>query len=87
MRLDKFLKISMIFKTRSSAEKLIDNNKILINDKPAKPSANIKIGDIITVETLFKKTKYQVLNISEKNVSKKDAKELTKIIGEETIEF
>ncbi|MBN2547039.1 MAG: RNA-binding S4 domain-containing protein [Spirochaetes bacterium] len=87
MRLDKFLKISLIFKTRNSAEKLINNNKILVNDKTIKPAVKIRVGDIITVETLFKKTKYLVISISEKNVSKKEAKELTKVISEEKLEF
>lgn len=87
MRIDKFLKIAMIFKTRSSAEKAIENGELLLNGKKIKPSSTVKIGDILTLKTLLKETTYQVLNISEKNVSKKDAKELTKIIEEKKIEF
>lgn len=87
MRLDKFLKISLIFKTRSSGEKLIEKGKILINGKTAKPASDVKIGDSISIEYPFKKITYQVLNISEKNVSKKDAKELIKQTGEEKIDF
>ena len=34
MRLDKFLKISLIFKTRSSGEKIIEEGNVLINEKP-----------------------------------------------------
>lgn len=87
MRLDKFLKISLIFKTRSSGEKLIEEGNVLINDKISKPSATIKAGDIITIITPLSKTKYRVLQILEKNVSKKTAKEMYEVIDEERFEL
>ena len=87
MRIDKFLKMSCIFKSRSSAEKLIEDKSILVNGKAVKPSCSIKPGDLIEISLLFKKTTYRILNLPEKNVSKKDAKNLYEITGEETIEF
>jgi ribosomal 50S subunit-recycling heat shock protein len=87
LRLDKFLKISLIFKTRSSGEKLIEEGNVLINDKISKPSATIKAGDIITIITPLSKTKYRVLQILEKNVSKKTAKEMYEVIDEERFEL
>jgi ribosomal 50S subunit-recycling heat shock protein len=87
LRLDKFLKISLIFKTRSSGEKTIEEGNVLINDKMAKPSSNIKIGDILTIRTSLKKTNYKILQIAEKNVSKKDARELYEILNEEHYEI
>lgn len=82
MRIDKFLKIALIFKTRSSAEKAITKGLVLLNGKITKPAANIKIGDKITVKSPFKEIEYEITNISEKNVSKKEAKELVKILKE-----
>lgn len=87
MRLDKFLKISCIFATRSSAEKSIIQGNVLLNKLKSKPSSNVKIGDILTIISPFKKTEYEILKIYEKNVSKKEAKEMLSLIGEENIEF
>lgn len=87
MRLDKFLKTAIIFKTRSSGEKAIEDGKVLLNELKSKPSANIKEGDLLTVILPFKITKYRVLKLLDKNVSKKDAKNMIEIIGEEKIEL
>jgi len=87
MRLDKFLKISLIFKTRSSAEKAIDNGNVYLNGKPAKPASLIKVGDKMTIVFPIKKVEYEILEIKEKNVSKKEAKELIRLISEEKIDF
>jgi len=87
LRLDKFLKIACIFKTRSSAEKAISKGDILLNDKTVKPALLVKPGDILTISFLLKKVKYRILKISEKSVSKQEAKELTEILGEEKFEF
>ena len=87
MRLDKFLKTSLIFKTRSSGEKAIENGDILLNDKTVKPSSSIKEGDLMTVKTPLKITVYRVLQIIEKNVSKKMAKEMVEVVKEEQVEI
>jgi ribosome-associated heat shock protein Hsp15 len=87
MRLDKFLKLSAIYKTRSSAEKAIDNGNILLNGATTKPAASVRVGDELTVITPLKKSSYKIMNIFEKNVTKKEAKEMIVLTGEEKIEF
>ncbi|HNZ25994.1 MAG TPA: S4 domain-containing protein [Spirochaetota bacterium] len=87
MRLDKFLKISLIFKTRSSSDKYFDENKIFINEKVAKPSATVKIGDVLKIFFPESTKTYKIIDIQEKNVSKKEAKKLYEQIGEEKIEI
>lgn len=87
MRLDKFLKTSLIFKTRSSGEKAIENGSVKLNDKPVKPSSTAQAGDIITVTLPLKKTTYKILQILENNVSKKMAKEMFEIIKEENFDI
>jgi ribosome-associated heat shock protein Hsp15 len=87
LRLDKFLKTSLIFKTRSSGEKAIENGDILINDKPVKPSSTVHEGDLMTVLTPLKKTVYKILLIIDKNVSKKMAREMTEIVKEEQMDI
>jgi ribosomal 50S subunit-recycling heat shock protein len=87
LRLDKFLKTALIFKTRSSGEKAIENGDILINDKSAKPSSTVHEGDLMTVRTPLKKTVYKILQIMDKNVSKKMAREMTEIVKEENLDI
>jgi ribosome-associated heat shock protein Hsp15 len=87
LRLDKFLKTSLIFKTRSSGEKAIENGEILLNEKPVKPSSTVHVGDMMTVRFPLKTTVYRILEIFEKNVSKKQAKEMVEVVKEELTEI
>lgn len=82
MRLDKYLKTALIFKTRSGGEKNIENGGVLLNGKPAKPASNVKEGDLITIRTLEKETTYKILQLLEKNVSRQMAKEMYEIVSE-----
>ena len=47
MRLDKFLKVSRLIQRRTVANEACDAGRVLVNDKPAKASLNIKEGDVI----------------------------------------
>ena len=79
MRLDKFLKVSRIIKRRTVANEAFDAGRVLINDKPAKASANVRVGDILTIQFGSKETKVEVLDVQE-TVKKDDAKELFRYI-------
>lgn len=61
MRLDKFLKVSRIIKRRIVAKEQIDNGNVLLNDKVAKASSEVKEGDIIFLIKLNKKYNVQKL--------------------------
>lgn len=50
MRLDKFLKVSRIIKRRSVAKEIADQGRILINNKPAKSSTNVAVGDELVIK-------------------------------------
>ena len=50
MRLDKYLKVSRLIKRRTVANEACDAGRVLINDRPAKASANVKAGDVITIQ-------------------------------------
>ncbi len=54
-RLDKFLAKKFPDKSRSFLKKLIENKAILINNRPAKPSHELKTDDIITLKMPEKK--------------------------------
>ena len=79
MRLDNFLKVSRIIKRRTVANEACDAGRVLINDKPAKASANVKVGDILTIHFGNKETKVEILDVQE-TVKKDEAKELFRYI-------
>ena len=79
MRLDKFLKLSRLIKRRTVANEACDAGRVLINDKPAKASANVKAGDILTIQFGNKDVKVEVLDVQE-TVKKEEAKELFRYI-------
>ena len=52
MRLDKFLKVSRLIKRRTVANSACDGGRVFVNDKEAKPSHKLKVGDIVRVKVL-----------------------------------
>ena len=61
-RLDKFLWSVRIYKTRSDAAEACKSGKIKINGMEAKPSRDVKSGDIMDVRKLNIFYKYEVLD-------------------------
>ena len=49
MRLDKYLKISRLIKRRTLAKEASEGDRVLVNGLVAKPSKEVKVGDVITV--------------------------------------
>ncbi|MCI6580765.1 MAG: RNA-binding S4 domain-containing protein [Oscillospiraceae bacterium] len=49
MRLDKYLKVTRLIKRRTIANEACDAGKVLVNDKPARASYDVKVNDIITI--------------------------------------
>ena len=79
MRLDKFLKVSRLIKRRTVANEACDAGRVLVNDKVAKASVNVKAGDIIEIQFGTRSVKVEVLNVQE-TVKKEAAKELFRYI-------
>lgn len=75
MRLDKYLKVSRLIKRRTIANEACDAGRVFINDKPAKASTNVKVGDVIAISFGNKEVKVEVLDISE-TVRKEEAKDM-----------
>ena len=75
MRLVKYLKISRLIKRRTVANEACDAGRVLVNDKVAKASVNVKTGDVIEIQFGSKSVKVEVLDVQE-TVRKDDAKEL-----------
>lgn len=70
MRLDKYLKVSRIIKRRTIANEACDAGRVLVNDKVAKASLDVKEGDIIQINFGNNSTKIRVKSV--KDVVKKE---------------
>lgn len=79
MRLDKYLKVSRLIKRRTVANEACDAGRVMINDKPAKASAEVKAGDIITIQFGNKDVRVEVVTVQE-TVRKEEAKEMFKYL-------
>ncbi len=79
MRLDKYLKVSRLIKRRTIANEACDAGRVLINDKEARASTAVKIGDRITILFGTKEVKVEVLDVQE-SVRKENAENMYKYI-------
>ena len=61
--------------TMTIANEACDAGRVLVNDRPAKASVNVKAGDIIEIQFGTSSVKVEVLDVQE-TVRKDDAKEL-----------
>ena len=75
MRLDKYLKVSRLIKRRTVANEACDAGRVLLNDKVARASAEVKAGDVITIQFGNNDVKVEVLTVQE-TVRKEEAKEM-----------
>lgn len=75
MRLDKYLKVSRIIKRRTVANEACDSGRVMLNDKVARASAEVKVGDVIEIAFGNKSVKVRVTSVQE-TIRKEDAKEM-----------
>ena len=75
MRLDKYLKVSRIIKRRTVANEACDSGRVMLNDKVARASAEVKAGDVIEIAFGNKSVKVRVTSVQE-TIRKEDAKEM-----------
>lgn len=69
------MKVSRLIKRRTVANEACDAGRVLVNDKPAKASLNVKTGDVIEIRFGEKAVRVEVLDVQE-TVKKDEAKEL-----------
>ena len=75
MRLDKYLKVSRIIKRRTIANEACDSGRVMLNDKVARASAEVKVGDIIEIAFGTKSVRVRITSIQE-TTRKDEAKEM-----------
>lgn len=83
MRIDKYLKVSRIIKRRTVASEACASGRVSVNQKTAKPSADVKPGDIISIRFGEHIGRYEVLAVQE-TVSKDQAADMYRILDEDS---
>ena len=63
MRLDKYLKNVRLIKRRTVANEACDAGKIVVNDKVARASYDVKVGDIIEINMGQTPLKVKVISV------------------------
>jgi len=81
MRLDKYLKVSRIIKRRTVANEACDAGRVIVNDKIARASYDVKVGDIIDLQLGARAIKVRVVAVNE-YAKKEDAGTMYEVIAE-----
>ena len=77
MRLDVWLDVACLFKTRSEAQKACKAGKIDINRQTAKPNRLVRVGDELEIGRPFgRKQRLVVRALADRHVAKAQAREL-----------
>ena len=84
MRLDKYLKVSRIIKRRTVAKEVADNKRIFVNDRVAKSSTTLEVGDLVSIHFGNKIVTIKVLEL-QLSTKKEDAKNMFEIIEEKKL--
>lgn len=63
MRIDQYLKFVRVVKKRPVSKELTAQNRILINNKAAKASSDVKLNDVVDVYFGHRHLKIRVLDI------------------------
>ncbi len=80
MRIDLYLKLMGITKTRMAAKHLCDKGKVLLEGKGLKPSRDLEGGETLQIILPLKETTLKVLGIPEgKSVAKADRSKFLQI--------
>jgi ribosome-associated heat shock protein Hsp15 len=77
LRLDVWLDVACLFRTRSEAQKACKSGKVDVNDQPAKPHREIHPGDILSIKRPFgRRQRVVVQALADRHIAKADARAL-----------
>jgi ribosome-associated heat shock protein Hsp15 len=77
VRVDVWLDVACLYKTRSEAQAACRTGKIEVNGQPAKPNRLVRAGDRLTLGRAFgRKQLLEVRGIAERHVAKAEARQL-----------
>jgi ribosome-associated heat shock protein Hsp15 len=77
VRLDVWLDVACVFKTRSEAQKACRSGHIGVNGQTAKPNRHVRPGDEIQIKRSFgRQQQLRVVAIADRHIVKADARKL-----------
>jgi ribosome-associated heat shock protein Hsp15 len=77
VRIDIWLDVACLFRTRSEAQKACKAGKVSVNGQPSKPHREIKSGDEIEISRpLGRKQRVIVYAVADRHIARKDARAL-----------
>ena len=77
VRLDIWLDVACIYRTRSEAQKACRGGKIDANGQPAKPNRLVRVGDELEVSRPFgRKQRLKVLALADRHIARAEARKL-----------
>ena len=77
VRLDVWLDVACLFRTRSEAQRACKSGKVDVNGQPAKPHRDVRVGDEIEIGRGFgRKQRVRVRTVADRHVPKAEAREL-----------
>lgn len=91
MRLDKWLKMARIYRSREEAARACDMGRIKVSGQTAKPSRDVKVGDQLVIKVQKHYRTVQIKAIPQRGLSAKDARlvydEATPNLSPETVDL
>jgi ribosome-associated heat shock protein Hsp15 len=77
LRLDVWLDVACLFRTRSDAQTACKTGRVLVNGQPAKPNRRLRAGDEIEIGRPFgRRQRVVVKGLADRHVAKADARKL-----------
>jgi ribosome-associated heat shock protein Hsp15 len=77
VRLDIWLDVACLFKTRSEAQQACRSGRIDVNRQPAKPNRRLRVGDLINIaRPLGRKQQVKVVALAQKHLARAEARKL-----------
>ncbi len=77
VRLDVWLDVACLFRTRSEAQKACKGGKVEVNGHSAKPHRDVRLGDVIEItRPQGRRQRVVVRTLTEKHIPKAEARQL-----------
>lgn len=77
VRLDVWLDVACVFKTRSEAQRACNGGKVEVNGARGKPNRELKVGDVLSItRPLGRRQALRVVGLAETHIPKAEARRL-----------
>ena len=77
VRLDVWLDVACVFRTRSEAQTACKAGKVNVNGQSAKPNRRMRAGDVIEISRPFgRKQRLRIVALAERHVARAEARKL-----------